>query len=82
MTISWTVFKLQSEHKITIVEFQRENNSKNEYTRVTVLCRACCLMMLYISMKFHEHNLKGFQVMERTQNYHCWISKGNNSKKM
>ena len=25
-------------------------------------------MMLYISMKFHENILKGFQVIERTQN--------------
>ena len=37
-------------------------------------------MMLYISMKFHEHMLNGFQVIERTRNDHCQISKGNNSK--
>ena len=37
-------------------------------------------MMLYISMKFHENILNGFQVIEQTQNYHCQISKGNNSR--
>ena len=34
-------------------------------------------MMLYISMKFHEKILKGFQVIELTGNDHCQISKGN-----
>ena len=38
------------------------------------------LMMLYISMKFHENILKDFQVKERTQSDHCQISKGNNYK--
>ena len=37
-------------------------------------------MMLYISMKFHENVLNCFRVTERTRNYHCRISKGNNSK--
>ena len=37
-------------------------------------------MMLYISMKFHENILKGFQVIEWTQNDHCQSSKGNNYK--
>ena len=31
-------------------------------------------------MKFHENILNGFQVIEGTQNYHCQISKRNNSK--
>ena len=44
------------------------------------LCSAHRLMMLYISMKFHENILNGFQVIEQTQNYHCRILKGNNSK--
>ena len=35
-------------------------------------------MMLYVSMKFHENMLKGFQVIERTLNDNCQISKGNN----
>ena len=38
--------------------------------------------MLCISMKFHENILNSFQVIERTQNYHCRNSKGNNSKKV
>ena len=33
--------------------------------------------MLYVSMKFYENILKGFQVIERTQNDHCQISKWN-----
>ena len=37
-------------------------------------------MTLYISMNFHENILKGFQDIERTQNDHCQISKGNNYK--
>ena len=32
------------------------------------LCSACRPMMLYISMKFHENILNGFQVKEQTQN--------------
>ena len=34
-------------------------------------------MILYISMKFHENILKGFQGIERTRNDNCQISKGN-----
>ena len=37
-------------------------------------------MLLYISMKFHDNILKGFQVIERSQNDQCQISKGNNYK--
>ena len=37
-------------------------------------------MMLYVSMKFHENILKGFQVIEWTRNDQCQISKGNNYK--
>ena len=44
------------------------------------LCCACRLLMLYISMKFHENILKGFQVIERTHNDNCKISMGNNYK--
>ena len=73
-------FKLQSGHKITIVQFQRVSNSKMYRQELWFLCSACRLMMLYVSMKFHENILNGFQVIEQTQNYHCQISKGNNSK--
>ena len=37
--------------------------------------------MLYISMKIRDTILNDFQVIERTRNYNCQISKGNNSKK-
>ena len=33
-----------------------------------------------MSMKFHENILTSLQVIEGTQNYHCQISKWNNSK--
>ena len=36
--------------------------------------------MFYISIKFHEHILNGFQVIERIQKDNCQIAKGNNSK--
>ena len=45
------------------------------------MCHARHLMMLYISLKFHENILKGFQVKKRTQNDRCQISKGNNYKR-
>ena len=45
---------------------------------VLVVCMLS--MMFYISMKFHENILNGFQVIERIQKDHCQISKGNNSK--
>ena len=37
-------------------------------------------MMRYISMKFHDTIWNDFQVIERTRNEHCQISKGNSSK--
>ena len=36
-------------------------------------------IILYMSMKFHENILTSLQVTEGTQNYHCRISKWNNS---
>ena len=65
---------------MTIVKFQREITTKLYRQELWCLCSACHLMMLYFSMKFHENILKGFQVIERTQNDHCQISKGNNYK--
>ena len=37
-------------------------------------------MMLYVSMKFSENVLKGFQVIEQTLNDNCQISKRANYK--
>ena len=56
------------------------NNYKMYRQKLQFLCSAICLMMLYISMKFHDNILNGFQIIERTRNYHSIISKGNSSK--
>ena len=37
-------------------------------------------MMLHISIKFYENILNSFQVMDRTQVYHCQISTGESPK--
>ena len=74
------VFKLKGAYEITTVEFQREITPKMYRQELLFLCSVCHLMVLYISMKFHENILNSFQAIERTQNYHCPISKGNNSR--
>ena len=66
-------------HEITIVEFKR-GITKMYRQKLRFLCCAHCLMMLYISMNFHENILKGFQVIERARNDQCQILKGNNYK--
>ena len=62
------VFKLYSGYEITIVKFQRGITPKMYRQVLLFLCSAHHLIMLYISMKFHENILNGFQVIERTQN--------------
>ena len=52
---------------MTIVKFQRGITTKLYRQELWVLCSARRLMMLYISMKFHENILNGFQVIEWTQ---------------
>ena len=42
----------------------------------------CHLMMLYISIIFHEHILNAYKLLLRKQNYYCQTSKANNSKKI
>ena len=64
---------------MTIVKFQREITTKLYRKELRFLCSACRLMMLYISMKFHDNILNGFQVIEWTRNNHSQIAKGNNS---
>ena len=66
--------------KMTIVKFQRRITPKIYREELRFLWSAHHLMMLYISMKFHDTFLKDFQVTEWTRNYYCQISKGNNSK--
>ena len=79
MTISLTAFELQSGHEI-IIDFQRGITPKLCRQELQFLCSAHRLMMLYISINFHENILNSFQVIERTRIYHCQISKRNNTK--
>ena len=67
MKTSLTVFKLRSGHEFTIAEFQRGIAPKLYGHELRFLCSACRLMMLYISVKFHENILISFQVIERTR---------------
>ena len=80
MKISCRVFKLYSRHKMTIVKFQRGITIKLYRKELWFLCSASHLMMLYISVTFHDNILNGFQVIKWTRNYYSLISKGNNSK--
>ena len=51
---------------MTIVKFKRGITTKLYRQELHFLCSACRLMMLFISMKFHDNILNGFQVMEET----------------
>ena len=66
--MSLTVFELQSGHEITTVTFQRGITQKMYGQELQFLFSALRLMMLYISMTFHENILNGFRVLKRTQN--------------
>ena len=70
------VFKLQSGHKITTVKFKRGITPKMYRQELWFLWSTCHLMMVYISMKFHDTILNGFQVTEQTRNDHCKFQKG------
>ena len=52
---------------MTIVKFQRGIIPKVYRQELRFLWSVRHLMMLYISMKFHENILNGFQVIEWTQ---------------
>ena len=79
-------------HENILKSFQIIERTRNDHCRISkgnnyktvdelwFFCSACRLMMLYVSMKFHENILKGFQVIERTRNDQCQISKGKNYK--
>ena len=60
-----------------VVKFQRGITIKLYRQELRFVCSARRPMILYTSMKFHENILKSFQVIERTRNDHCQISKGN-----
>ena len=83
--VSWQYLELFSTYKadtkLQLSNLKGRITPKILYRQeLQFLCSARCLMMLYISVKFHEKILKSFQVIEQTQNYHCPISKVNNSK--
>ena len=63
---------------MTTVKFQRETTPKK--VLLWFLWSAHRMIMLYICMTFHDTILNDFQVKEQIGNYHCQISKGNNSK--
>ena len=51
---------------MTIVKFQRGITTKMYEQELRFFCFVRRLMMLYISMKFHDSILNGFQVIELT----------------
>ena len=52
---------------MTIVKFQRGITTKLYRKELRFLCSALRLMMLYISMKFQDNILNGFQLREDTK---------------
>ena len=73
MKIAWKVFTRNYNCRIS-----KANNSKMYRQELLFLCCVVwrCFIFLWSFMKY----LKGFQVIERTPNDHCQISKGNNYK--
>ena len=61
-------------------QISKGNNYKTIDKSFKFLCCARPLIMFYVSMKFHENILKGFQITEQTRNDHCQISKGITTK--
>ena len=51
---------------ISIRKITKGNNSAKNVGGINVLISAHCLVMLYISTKFHEIILNGIKVIERT----------------
>ena len=68
MKISLTVFKIQSGHDF-VTDRWTDSWTDKKYGSYR-------LMMVYISVKFHENVWNGFQVIERTRNGHCQIPNG------
>ena len=71
------IYRTQNDH---CQLFQRGITPKLYALQLLFLWSARRLVMLYISMNFHDTILNELQIIERTRNYHCQISKGNNSK--
>ena len=66
MKISLTVLKLQSGHeymyvvKFAIFQCSNDNNSERMHPKLGFLCCACGLILLNISVNFHENTLNVF----------------------
>ena len=86
MKIYQIVFNLQNGHEymveMAMFNVQRTITPKVGKPELQFVCSACCLMVLYICVKFHENITNGFSVMEWThgRNDYAQCSKGNNSK--
>ena len=65
-----TVFNLQSGHEYTLemamFNVHRAITPKVGKPEFQFMCSACCLIVLYISVKFPENISDGIRVMERT----------------
>ena len=82
--VSWQYLDRLSSYRVdtkfTSLYFQRGITQNCTYKSYAFCGLHDCLIMLYISVKFHENTFKGFQAIERTRNDHCQISKRNNYK--
>ena len=79
--ISQTVFNLYGSNGY--VQHSKGNNSKSRQPRVTFMCFACRLIVLYIFMKFREIITNGVRLIGRTPVHgrigYVQCSKGNDS---
>ena len=84
MKISQKVFNLQSgvHGGNGYVQCSKGNNSKCRQSDLMFMCSACCLLVLYICVKFRENITNGIRVLERTRargrKGYVQCSKGNN----
>ena len=74
------VVKLQSGHKNSIVNDQREITPKISKAELWFLCMTHCLIVRYKCIKFQPNSFNSVQITEPTRNciYLCY--KGNNLK--
>ena len=80
----WVTERTWPYRKIYYFQFQMAISPKIRNPELWFLRSACCPMLLYICVKFHENIANGFGVTERTQfclrNCYLQSSKGHNSK--
>ena len=65
--------------EMTVFNVQRTITPKVGNSELWFMCSACCLIMLYICVKFRENTTNGIRVMERTRVWLCSMFIGNNS---